>query len=36
MTVYCPVNYTVIRDGNRVLVEFDALEEVTEISISII
>ena len=36
MTVYCPVNYTSTRDGDRVLVEFDALTEVAEITLSII
>lgn len=36
MTVYCPVNYTTTRDGDRVTVEFDALTEVAEITLSII
>jgi hypothetical protein len=36
MAVYCPVNYTVKRDGDRVTVEFNALEEATEITISVI
>lgn len=36
MTVYCPVNYTVERMDNRVTVYFEPLEEVTEITISII
>lgn len=36
MTVYCPVNYTVERMDGRVTVYFEPLEEVTEITISII
>jgi hypothetical protein len=36
MTVYCPVAYTSTRIGNRVVVEFDALKEATDITISII
>jgi hypothetical protein len=36
MTVYCPVAYTSTRTGNRVIVEFDALKEATDITISII
>jgi hypothetical protein len=36
MTVYCPVAYTSTRAGNRVIVEFDALKEATDITISII
>ena len=36
MTVYCPVNYTVERMDGRVTVYFEPLEEVIEITISII
>lgn len=36
MTVYCPVNYTVERMDTRATVYFEPLEEVTEITISII
>lgn len=36
MTVYAPFNYTVEREGDRVTVYFEELEEVTEITISII
>ena len=36
MTVYCPVNYTVERMDGRVTVYFEPLEDVTEITISII
>lgn len=36
MTVYCPANYTVERMDTRVTVYFEPLEEVTEITISII
>lgn len=36
MTVYCSVPHTVERDGDRVVVRFEPLEEVTEVTISII
>jgi len=36
MTVYCTVPHTVERDGDRVVVKFEPLEEVTEVTISII
>ena len=36
MTVYCTVPHTVERDGDRVTVRFEPLEEVTEVTISII
>lgn len=36
MTVYCTVPHTVERDGDRVTVKFEPLEEVTEVTISII
>jgi hypothetical protein len=36
MSVFCPVNYTVERMDTRVTVKFEPLEEVTEITISII
>ena len=36
MTVYCSVPHTVERDGDRVTVKFEPLEEVTEVTISII
>lgn len=36
MTVYCSVPHTVERDGDRVVVRFEPLEEVTDITISII
>lgn len=36
MTVYCTVPHTVEIDGDRVTVRFEPLEEVTEITISII
>ena len=35
MTVYCSVPHTVERDGDRVVVRFEPLEEVTEVTISI-
>lgn len=36
MTVYCTVPHTVERDGDRVTVRFEPLEEVVEVTISII
>lgn len=36
MTVYCTVPHTIERDGDRVVVKFEPLEEVTEVTISII
>lgn len=36
MTVYCTVPHTVERDGDRVAVRFEPLEEVLEVTISII
>lgn len=36
MTVYCSVPHTVERDGDRVTVRFEPLEEVIEVTISII
>ena len=36
MTVYCSAPHTVERDGDRVTVRFEPLEEVTEVTISII
>lgn len=36
MTVYCTVPHTVERDGDRVTVKFEPLEEVIEVTISII
>lgn len=36
MTVYCSVPHTVERDGDRVVVRFEPLEEVTEVTISIV
>ena len=36
MTVYCTVPHTVERDGDRVTVRFEPLEEVIEVTISII
>lgn len=36
MTVYCTVPHTIERDGDRVVVRFEPLEEVTEVTISII
>jgi hypothetical protein len=36
MTVYCIVPHTVERDGNRVTVRFEPLEEVQTITINII
>jgi hypothetical protein len=36
MTVYCSVPHTVERDGDRVTVKFEPLEEVIEVTISII
>lgn len=36
MTVYCLVPHTVERDGDRVVVRFEPLEEVTEVTISIL
>ena len=36
MTVYCSVPHTVERDGDRVTVKFEPLEEVTEVTINII
>lgn len=36
MTVYCTVPHTVERDGDRVMVKFEPLEEVTEVTISIV
>lgn len=36
MTVYCKVPHTIERDGDRVVVKFEPLEEVTEVTISII
>lgn len=36
MTVYCTVPHTVERDGDRVVVKFEPLEEVTEVTISIV
>ena len=36
LTVYCPVNYTVERQDNKITMYFEPLEEVTEITISII
>ena len=36
MTVYCTVPHTVERDGDRVAVKFEPLEEVTEVTISIV
>ena len=36
MTVYCSVPHTVERDGDRVVVRFEPLEEVIEVTISII
>ena len=36
MTVYCSVPHTVERDGDRVTVRFEPLEEVVEVTISII
>jgi hypothetical protein len=36
MTVYCSVPHTVERDGDRVTVRFEPLEEVTEVTISIL
>lgn len=36
MTVYCSVPHTVERDGDRVAVRFEPLEEVIEVTISII
>ena len=36
MTVYCSVPHTVERDGNRVIVRFEALTEVQKVTINII
>lgn len=36
MAVYCSVPHTVERDGDRVTVRFEPLEEVTEVTISIL
>lgn len=36
MTVYCSVPHTVERDGDKVTVKFEPLEEVVEVTISII
>lgn len=36
LTVYCPGNYHVDRLVDRIFITFDALEEVTEITISIL
>lgn len=36
MTVYCTVPHTIERDGDRVVVRFEPLEEVTEVTISIV
>lgn len=36
MTVYCSVPHTVERDGDRVAVRFEPLEEVINITISVI
>lgn len=36
MTVYCTVPHTVERDGDRVTVKFEPLEEVINITISVI
>jgi hypothetical protein len=36
MTVYCTVPHTVERDGDRVTVRFEPLEEVIEVTISIL
>lgn len=36
VTVYCPVPHTVEKQDSRVVVKFEPLEEVTEITISII
>jgi inorganic pyrophosphatase len=36
MTVYCSVPHTVERDGDRVTVKFEPLEEVINITISVI
>ena len=36
MTVYCSVPHTVERDGDRVTVRFESLEEVINITISVI
>lgn len=36
MTVYCTVPHTIERDGDRVTVKFEPLEEVIEVTISII
>ena len=36
MTVYCSVPHTVERDGDRVTVKFEPLEEVIEVTISIL
>lgn len=36
MTVYCSVPHTVERDDDRVTVKFEPLEEVTEVTISIV
>lgn len=36
LTVYAPMDYTIDREGDRVTIYFDPLEEVTEITISII
>jgi hypothetical protein len=36
MTVYCTVPHTIERDGDRVVVRFEPLEEVINITISVI
>lgn len=36
LTVYCPTTYHVDRLTDRIFITFDALEEVTEITISIL
>ena len=36
MTVYCSVPHTIERDGDRVAVRFEPLDEVIEVTISII
>jgi hypothetical protein len=36
MTVYCSVPHTVERDSDRVTVHFEPLEEVIEVTISIL
>lgn len=36
MTVYCSVPHTIERDGDKVAVKFEPLDEVTEVTISII